>query len=323
MKTRLQHANEWLLVAPLLGVPGLLNMATAQEYPSKPIRLITSEPGSSLDLTARVIAQGLTTTLGRQVIVDNRRILAVELVAQAPADGYTLLAYGSPMWIAPLLRKDLKYDAVKDFAPITLAVSSPNVLVVNSRLTAKAVPELVALAKAKPGQINYGSSVSGGSPHLAAELFNSIASVNLTRIAYKGVAQAVNDLIGGQIDVMFPVIATGMPHARAGRLRALAVTSTQPWPATPDLPTIAASGLPGYELTAMHGLLAPAKTPLAIIARLNREVVQHITQPDIKQKFLVSGSDVVAGTPQQFASTIVSDMGRMAKLIRDRNIQDE
>ena len=316
----MRNAREFMLIGTMLGMPSI---ALAQEYPNKPIRLITSEPGSSLDLTARVIAQGLTATLGRQVIVDNRRILAVELVAQAPADGYTLLAYGSPMWIAPLLRKDLKYDAIKDFAPITLAVTSPNVLVVNPRLTAKTAQELVTLAKAKPAQINYGSSVSGGSPHLAAELFNAIAGVNLTRIAYKGVAQAVNDLIGGQIDVMFPVIATGMPHARAGRLRALAVTSLQPWPATPDLPTIASSGLPGYELTAMHGLLAPAKTSPAIIARLNREIVQHITQPHIKQRFLMSGSDVVAGTPREFASIISSDMGRMAKLIRDRNIQDE
>lgn len=317
----MKHALRLVFLAgTMISMPGLL---PAQDYPTKPVRMITSEPGSSLDLTARVIAQGLTAALGQQVIVDNRRLLAVELVARAPTDGYTLLAYGSPMWIAPLLRKDMQYDPVKDFAPITLAVSSPNVLVIHPKVAAKSVQELVAVAKARPGQLNYGSSVTGGSPHLAAELFNAIAGVNITRIAYKGVAQAVNDLIGGQIDLMFPVVATGMPHARAGRLRALAVTSAQPWSLTADLPTIAASGLPGYELTSMHGILAPANVPRTIIARLHRDIVQHITQPDIKQKFLASGSEVVASTPQQFSSIMATDMGRMAKLIRDRNIRDE
>lgn len=317
----MKHALRLVFLAgTMISMPGLL---PAQDYPTKPVRMLTSEPGSSLDLTARVIAQGLTTALGQQVIVDNRRLLAVELVAKAPTDGYTLLAYGSPMWIAPLMRKDMQYDPIKDFAPITLAVSSPNVLVIHAKVAAKSVQELVALAKARPGQLNYGSSVTGGSPHLAAELFNAIGGVNITRIAYKGVAQAVNDLIGGQIDLMFPVIATGMPHARAGRLRALAVTSAQPWSLTADLPTIAASGLPGYELTSMHGILAPANVSRAIVSRLHRDIVQHINQPDIKQKFLASGSEVVASTPQQFSSIMVTDMGRMAKLIRDRNIRDD
>lgn len=311
------------LMIAAAAMPGLSSIATAQEYPHKPIRLITSEPGSSLDLTARVIAQRLTASLGQQVIVDNRRMLAVEIVAKAPNDGYTLLAYGSPMWIAPLLRKDIAYDPVRDFAPITLAVSSPNVLVTNPRIAAKSVRELVALAKTKPAQLNYGSSVTGGSPRLAAELFNSMAGVNLTRIAYKGVAQAVNDLIGGQIDLMFPVVATGMPHARAGRLRALAVTSAQPWPLTPELPTIAASGLPGYELISLHGVLAPANTSKTIMARLNREIVQIINRPDIQQKFLASGAEVIASTAQQFSAVIATDRERMAKLIRDRNIQED
>lgn len=317
----MKHALRLVFLAgTMISMPGLL---PAQDYPTKPVRMITSEPGSSLDLTARVIAQGLTAALGQQVIVDNRRLLAVELVARAPTDGYTLLAYGSPMWIAPLMRKDMQYDPVKDFAPITLAVSSPNVLVIHPKVAAKSVQELVAVAKARPGQLNYGSSVTGGSPHLAAELFNAIAGVNITRIAYKGVAQAVNDLIGGQIDLMFPVVATGMPHARAGRLRALAVTSAQPWSLTADLPTIAASGLPGYELTSMHGILAPANVSRAIVSRLHRDIVRHIDQPDIKRKFRTSGSEVLGSTPQQFSSIMAADMIRMAKLIRDRNIQDE
>ena len=314
------RSHHVLFMAAMLGMAGV---ASAQAYPRKPVRRVTSEAGSGLDFTARVIAQGLTASLGQQVIVDNRRILTVELVAKAPPDGYTLLAYGSPMWIVPFLRNDIKYDPVKDFSPITLVVTSPNVLVVHPRVAAKTVQELVALAKAKPGELNYGSSVTGGSPHLAAELFKSMAGVNLMRITYKGVALAMNELVGGQIDLMFPVVASGMPHVRAGRLRALAITSVQPSALAPGLPTIAASGLPGYELVAMFGILAPAKTPPAIIARLNHETVQYITQPEIRQKFLVSGSEVVASSPQQFAATIAIDMARMGKLIRDQNIRDD
>ena len=294
----------------------------AQNYPTKPVRIVTSEPGSGLDFAARLVAQGLTASLGQQAIVDNRRILAVEIVAQAPADGYTLLAYGSPMWIAPFMQK-VTYDPVKDFAPVTLVQTAPNMVVIHPAVTANSVKELIALAKARPGGLNYGSSVTGGSPHLAAELFKALAHVDILRIPYKGVAQALNDVIGGRVQIMFPAITTGMPAVKLGRVKALAVTSARPSAIAPELPTVAAAGLPGYEYVSMHGIFAPAGTPAPIIARLNREIVQYINGADAKERILKAGAEVAGGTPAEFAATIKSDMARMGKVIKDAGIRDE
>ena len=308
-----------MLLAATTGAAGI---ASAQSYPTKPIRMITTEAGSALDLTARIVAQGLAASLGYQVIVDNRPVATFELVAHAPADGYTLLNGGSTMWVLPFLRKT-GYDPVKDFAPITQTVSSPNILVVHPSIAANTVQELVAVAKAKPGQLNYGASISGGTPHLAAEMLKSLAHIDMVRVAYKGVAPALNDLVGGRIHLMFPTVSSGLPHAKAGRLRALAVTSVKPSALAPGLPTVAESGLPGYEMIAIFGVFAPAKTPSAIVARLNRDIVQYISQPELRQKFLAASAEVVADTPQQFKATIAADMARMSKLIREQNIHEE
>lgn len=307
-------------LAGLLAAALLPAYAGAQAYPTKPVRLITSEAGSALDLTGRIIAQGLTTSLGQQVIVDNRRN-APDQVAVAPADGYTILVFGTSLWVVPFLQK-AQYDT-RDFSPVTLAISSPNLLVIHPRFTVKNVQELTALAKAKPGTINYGSSLSGGTPHLAAEMYKALAGIDMVRIAYKGVAPAMNDLVGGRIDLMFPTIPSGMPHVKAGRLRALAVTSAQPTQLAPGVPTMAASGLPGYEMVAVFGLLAPAKVPTAIINRLHRDTAAYLNQPEVSQRVFATGSEVVASTPQEFAAVIKRDSARIGKLIREQNIRDE
>ena len=296
---------------------------TGADYPSKPVRIVTSESGSSLDLAARVVAQGLSSSLGQQAIVDNRPKLTVEIVAKSPPDGYTLLVYGSSMWIVPFLQDGITYDPVRDFMPVTMVVRSPNVLVIHPSVPANSVKELIALAKAKPGALNYGSSVTGGTPHLAAELFKAMAGISIVRIPYRGVAPALTELIAGQLQLMFPTAASGMPHAKAGKLRALAVSSSQPSATYPELPTIAAAGLPGYELVAVHGLFVPAKTPAVLIDRLHQEVVRYLGRAEIKEKFLSTGLETVGDTPAQFAATIKADMARMGKLIKDAGIRGE
>jgi tripartite-type tricarboxylate transporter receptor subunit TctC len=297
---------------------------SAQPYPNKPVRILTSDPGGGSDFSARLVAQGMSPTLGQQVIVDNRAGggIAGETVSKAPPDGYTLLYYASSLWLLPLMRMDVPYD-MKDFAPISWTVKTPAVLVVHPSLPVKSVKELVALAKARPGELNYASGAAGSSNHLAAELFKSMAAVNITRIPYRGYGAAVNDLLGGQVQLMFPTSNSVMQHINAGRLRALAVTSAQPSATLPGLSTISETGLPGYEAIAVTGMLAPAKTPEAIIGRLNQEVVRALNRSDIKEKLLKVGTEPVGSSPQDFAAKIRSEVASMGKVIRDVGIRDE
>lgn len=315
------HAS-WLCVAAglLTGIPA--SYAQKDTYPTRPVRIVTSVPGSSLDLAARVVAQGLTQSLGEQVIVENRNVLTVETVVKATPDGYTLLAYGNSTWLAPML-SPVTYDAVKDLALVDLTVMAPNVLVVYPKVAATSVRELVALAKSQPGKLNYGSSVTAGTPHLAAELFKYMAGVDIVRVPYKGVAPAVNDLIGGRLDLMFPVAATGMPHVRAGRLRALGVSSAKPSVLAPEVPTIASQGLPGYEFLAMHGIMAPAKIPPALVARLHKEINAYVTQPEVKTRLLNSGLEVISGSPREFVEFRKNDISSMGKLFKAAHIRAE
>jgi len=296
------------------------NVVSAQNYPNKPIRMVTTAPAGGSALAARLIAPGLTTSLGQQVVVDSRGNVAAEIVAKSAPDGYTLLVYGSTVWLAPLL-SDMPYDPVRDFTPVSLVSNSPNVLVVNPALGVKSVKELIALARAKPGALNYGASGIGSSLHLAPEMFKAMAGVNIVHVNYKGSGQALTDLIGGQVQLMFPVGPSVVPHIKSGRLRALAVTSAQPTPQFPDLPTVAASGLPGYETVSRSGILAPAKTSMTIINRLHQEIVRAMTNPDVRETFFNGGADVVASTPAQFAAAIKSDMTRMGKVIKDAGIR--
>ncbi|MBI3939178.1 MAG: tripartite tricarboxylate transporter substrate binding protein [Betaproteobacteria bacterium] len=299
-------------------------VVSGQAYPNKPIRIVAPEAGGGGDFAARLIALGLSGSLGQQVIVENRGgasgIIAGRTVAKAPPDGYTLLFYGSIFWIGALLQ-DVPYDPVADFSPITLATSSPNILVVHPSLPVNSVKELIALAKARPGELNY-ASTTGSTPHLAAELFKAMAGVNIVRIPYKGAGPALNDLIGGQVQLMFPVAAAVTPHVKSGRLRALAVTSVEPSELVRGLPTVAAT-VPGYESVQMTAMFAPAKTPATIINRLNQEIVQVLNRADVKEKFFNAGAKVVGGSPEQLMATMKSEMARLGKVIKDAGIRAE
>lgn len=296
-------------------------VASGQNYPNKPIRIVTSEPGGGNDIVARLLAEGLSSSLGQRVIVDNRGIVAAEITARATPDGYTLLVYGANIWLMPYLR-DVPWDPIKDFAPVTVAVNLPNILVVHPSLPVKSVRELVVMAKARPGELNYAAGTIGVSPHLAAELFKAVAGVNIVRVPYKGGGPALSGLIGGETQLMFPNAGSAMPHIRSGRVRALAVSTAQPSALAPGLPTIA-STVPGYEFGAVICVFAPGKTPAAIVGRLNREAVRVLNTPEVRDRLFSSGSEVVANTPQQFAAFIKSDMIKMGKVIKDAGISGE
>jgi tripartite-type tricarboxylate transporter receptor subunit TctC len=303
----------WMLPLGLAAV----GPAAGQNYPERPIRVVTSGSGGGLDLAARLIGPSLSANLGQPVVVDNRAsgMIPGEIVSKAQPDGHTLLFFGSTFWIGPLLQK-APYDPVRDFAPISLTNRAPNVLSVHPALPAASVKELIALAKAKPGELNFGTSGTGAPNHLAAELFKSMAGIHIVRIAYKGSGGALNGLLAREIQIMFVPAATAAPHLKSGRLRALAVTSAEPSPLAPNLPTIAASGLPGYESVSLYALFAPAKTPPAIIGRLNQEVVRALNQQDVRGRLFASGLESVGGTPGELAATLKSEMARMGKLIR-------
>jgi tripartite-type tricarboxylate transporter receptor subunit TctC len=298
--------------------------ASGQNYPNKPIRILTSEPGGSLDFAARLIAPGLGSRLGQQVIVDNRNsIIAVETAARAAPDGYTLLFSGSTLWLAPLMRESVLWDPVRDFAPITLAVSSPNVVVVHPSLPVKSVKELIALAKARPGELNYSTAAPGTSSHLAAELFKATAGVNMAGIPYRGAGPALNALIGGQVQLMFPNAATAVPHINSGRIMAVAVTSAQPSRLVPGVPTAAASGLPGYEAASVNAMFAPAKTGKGIVNRLNQEIVQVLGLPEVKERFFKSGVETVGTSAEELAASIRAEVASMGKVIKNAGIRAE
>ena len=318
---RIPRFAAWML-SLLLMVAG---SAPAQDFPNKPLRIVGPEPGGNGDFNARVAAQGLTSQLGQQVIVENRGGVAsipALIVVRASPDGYTLLVYSGTLWIGPLLQK-MPYDPVRDLAPVTLLTRAPNILVVHPSSPIKSVKELIDLAKAKPGVLNYGSAESGSSSHIATELFMGMAGVNMTRITYKGSGPALTATIGGEVQVMFGSASSVAPHVKSGRLRALAVSSPQPTPLAPGLPTIASSGVPGYESGSLQGLWAPAKTPAAIIKRLNQAMVYALRQSDIKERFLNAGLEPVGSTPEESAAMIKADIARMSKVIKDAGIRVE
>ncbi len=295
----------------------------AQPYPNKPLRLATSEPGGGSDFAARLIAQGLTGVIGQRVVVDNRGFIAGDIVARAAADGYTLILYGSPLWLAPFLRKNVPFDPVKDFAPVSLVVNTPNVLVVHPAAGVKSVSELIAIARARPGELNYSSASTGSTQHLGAELFKSMANVNIVRVPYKGSGPALTAVIGGQVQMMIPSAGSESAHVKSGRLRALAVTSAQPSALAPGLPTMAAAGLPGYESSSPFGIFAPAGTPVGIVRQLSTALSKVAGTPDIRDKFFNSGVETVGSTPEQLAATIKIEMAKWGKLIREVGIREE
>lgn len=295
--------------------------ALAQPYPSKPVRIVTVAPGSANDIVARLIAQEIRAGLGQPVVVDNRGTVAAELVARAPADGYTLLLYGSAVWLSPFIRASTPYDPVKDFAPVTLVASSPNVVVVHPSLPVKSARELIALAKARPGELNYAAGSLGAAPHLAAELFKAMGKLNIVRVAYKGTGGSLIGILSGEVGLMFPTAGSVTPYIKSGKLRALAVTSLQPTALAPGLPLLSES-LPGYESVSLNGMLAPARTPEAIIRQLNAEVAKVMTRADIKEKLVAAGTDAMSTSPEEFAAIIQADMAKWGKVIRDAGIRE-
>ncbi len=298
-----------------------VHMTYGQSYPSKPIRVLTSEPGSGPDFIARLVAQGITAGLGQQVVVDNRvgGAVLLEAAARMPADGYTLVVTGNPLWLLPLMQS-VSYDAARDFAPITYTSSSPNIVVVYPTTPITSIKDLVASAKASPGKLNYSSGPSGSSNHLAAELFKSMTAVNMVRIPYKGSGQALLAVIGGETQVMFSPTAGAIPQIKSGKVRALAVTSAQPSSLAPGLPTVAASGVPGYEVVSLDAIFAPANTPPEIIARLNQEIVRYITRQDTRQKLFDSGLETVGSSVEELAAKMKTETATWSKVIKDAGI---
>lgn len=303
-----------------------VSVASAQNFPTKPIRIVTSAVGGSPDFQARLVAQGISGGLGQNVIVENRpSVNATELVAQALADGYTLLFASIGLHVTGpfLFLQKLSYDPVRDFAAVSLVAQQPNVIVVTPSLPVKTVQDLIAYARARPGELNYASSSTGSANHLAVELFNSMAGVKMVRISYKGMGQAIIDLIGGQVHLSFPAAATAIPHIKSGKLRALAVTSTTPSALLPGLPTVTASGLPGFESSSVYGMLAPGRTPAPVIRRLNQEIVSFLKKTEAREKFLNAGAETIISTPEEAAATLKSEAVKWGKVIRDAGIKLE
>ena len=297
--------------------------AQAPAYPTKPIRLVVPfPPAGATDLIARAVAQKLGEVWGQSVVVDNRPgaggNIGTELVAKAAPDGYTLEmgTVGTHAINASLYAK-IPFDHVKDFAPVILVAGVPNVLVVNPAVPANSVQELIAYAKANPGKLNFASSGAGTSIHLSGELFKVMAGVQMTHVPYKGSAPALQDLLGGQVQLMFDNLPPSLPQIKAGRLRALAVTSATRAPALPDVPTIAESGLPGFEASSWFGILAPAGTPPAIVAKINAEVAKWLASPEGKEKLASIGANAAGGSPEDFAQHIQVETAKWAKVVKE------
>ena len=311
------------MLCAVAGFAGDVHVLAADTYPVKPLRVVTTQPGSANDFLGRLLATGMSQRLGQQVIIDNRGIVAMEIAAKARPDGYTLLLYGSTVWLSPFMREKVSWDPVKDYTPITLAVSSPLILVVHPAVPVKTVEELLALARAKPGELNYGAGTPGAGPHLAAELFKAMTKVNIVAVPYKGSGPAVTGLIGGQIQMMFPSASAALPHMHSGRLKAIAVTTSKPTPMVPGVPTIASSGVPGYEAVSVLGYLGPAAVPRPIVDRIRSEIVHAMSAPEVKERLFNGGMEVVGNTPEEFGAGIKAEMARLGKVIREAGIREQ
>jgi tripartite-type tricarboxylate transporter receptor subunit TctC len=303
--------------------------ATAQTaaYPSKPVRLIVpAAPGGGADFLARIVGTRLQEQTGQSFVIDNRAgasgTIAADLTAKSPADGYTLLlGQSTSIAIAPHLYQKLPYDTMRDLKPVTLVAEVPNMLVVHPSVPASSVREFIALAKAKPGTLNFGSAGNGAPSHLAGEMFKGAAGVDLVHVPYKGAGPATNDLVAGQIQVMFAPMVAVLPQVKAGKLRALAVTSAKRSPAVPDVPTLAESGLNGFAIVSWFGFFVPAATPQPIVDKLFQETVKALKNPDTIERFAKEGAEPEGLTPAQFATYVQQESARYAKVLKDNNIK--
>lgn len=301
----------------------------AQNYPVRPIRLVVpAPPAGAPDALARLMGQAMTDSLGQPVVVDNRAggngIIGSEIAARAAPDGYTIvMGYAGPFSINPGLYDKLPYDPVKDFVPITLIASGQNILVVNPSVPAKSVKELVALAKSKPGQLNFASGGTGQSSHLSMELFMSMAGIKMVHVPYKGAGPAMADVIGGQVSLQFLALPPAIPQLKAGKLRGLAVTGSTRSRALPEVPTVAESGLPGYEVLTWYGAFAPAKTPNSIVSLLNSEMVKILRRPHAEEQFRRLGLETGGNSPEEFGRYLRGEIDKWKKVVKDAGIKIE
>ncbi len=309
-----------------IGATLAANVVHAQDYPNRPIRFIVPQSaGGSTDKVARVVAQELSEVLGQTVVVDNRpgsgSLNGTELAARATPDGHTLLVVAASLSISPAVRKKLPFDVIRDFAPITQLVDLQHLLVVHPTVAANSVKDVIALAKAKPGELNYASSGIATSTHMAAELFRYMTKTNMTHVPYKGGGPGITAMLAGQCHLYFATISTALPHVRAGKLRGLGVTGSKRSVAAPDLPTIAEAGVPGYVHSSWIGMAAPAKTPQPILARLHAESVKIVQSPAIKKLFLRDGLESLGNTPQEFAADLKQEIAKWQKVVAAAGIQ--
>ncbi|HEV7800853.1 MAG TPA: tripartite tricarboxylate transporter substrate binding protein [Burkholderiales bacterium] len=314
-----------LAVSLASSLPCFSSSASAQSYPTKPVRLVVPfAAGGSTDIIARVLAQKLNEAWGQPVLVDNRAggstVIGTEVVAKSAPDGHTLLVTPAPFTIVPSLMQKLPYDPQKDFEPVTLINTTPLVVVVHPGVPARSIKELAALAKAKPGTLNYGSSGSGGSNHLAGELFNAMAGVKMVHVPYKGNAPALTDLIGGHVDVVFNGLTSALPFIKSGKLRALGMTSLNRSAALPNVPTLDEAGLKGFQAVAWNGLTAPARTPKTVIDKINADVLKVIRSPELVDKLKAEGSDAVGNSPELYARFLREEIAKWGKVIKFANI---
>jgi tripartite-type tricarboxylate transporter receptor subunit TctC len=294
--------------------------ALSQEYPGKPVRVITSPAGGGNDFVARLLARALSGPLGQQVIVDNRpTVLIADLAAKAPPDGYTLLVTGSAHWIGPLIDRTA-YDPIKDFAPISLVDRAPSTLVVHPSMPVKSVKQLIGLAKSRPGELNFAVGGPGSSNFIGAILFAHMAGVSIVRIPYKGTGPALTSVMSGETQAMFASAGGAAPHVKSGRLRALAVGSAKPSELAPGLPTIASSGVPGYVSETLHAFYAPAKTPPAILARLNQETTKYLQSTEAKDIFMKAGVEPAPTSPEELTQIMKSEIDRLGKVLKAAGI---
>lgn len=312
--------------ALMLLVGTMASAAQAQNYPSKAVRLVVPfAAGGSTDIIGRTLAQKLNEMWGQPVIVDNRAggstVIGTEIVAKAPPDGHTLLVTPAPFTIVPSLATKLPYDPHKDFEPVTLINTTPLVVVVHPGVPAKSMRELIALAKARAGALNFGSSGSGGSNHLAGELFNATAGVKMVHVPYKGNAPALTDLVGGHVDIVFNGLTSALPLIKSGKLRPLGMTSLKRAGALPDVPTLDEQGLKGFQAVAWNGLNAPARTPKEVIAKLNADVLKVIRSPELMEKLRAEGSDPVGSSVEQYAAFLRDEIAKWARVIKFANIK--
>ena len=316
------------IATSLFAVLAALPSAQAQTYPNRAIRLVVpSSPGGGTDITGRIVAQKLSEQLGQQVVVDNRAgagtIIGNEVVAKAAPDGYTLLMGLSTLAINPSMYAKLPYDALRDFAPVSLAVLSPNILTIHPSVPAKNVKEFVALAKAKPGTVTFGSAGLGTSPHLSGELLKVLTGIDIVHVPFKGSGQSIISQLAGEIAANFPSVPTAIPYIKAGKLRGLGVTTVKRTQALPDVPSIAEAGVPGYEATQWFGVLAPAGTPRPIIDRLHQEMVKLLRSADVRDRLIADGTDPVGNTPEEFAAYIKSETDKWTKVIAAAGIKPQ